>query len=565
MSTTISNERVIELVDLVLDGKFKLNVLYKGDKTINKVVKNQELVEPTKEFKGILTEFIINELIKTPDQNSNFLKLVCDTFKSALNTYITKKQLPLRSVIFLYKGGNILRLIFQDVSRELPYSVSRVIEQYWKDSFKKSDADFSIYIDPRLPNFDEVYENVCNLTFLLENQIRNVFMQNLSYYFEYFKLNDDTKKQILNNYLQKLNDSMTVKEKKFDFDGKFTGIIFGNISVGTDESYVPKEDFQIAYIDRKTQEKNFLVKLNYLNNIISTDPTLSKLINEQKSVYDNKANSDMFISSNEISFQSAKYRPFFNLIRTKWAINGIFDKNENINEELTKDIELLGGGKKMIKLDGELIDITVIHKEDTDVLHFFEHLNENISTYKIETGLEFEAYSILYLIADLEKILFNGSEFPWEAIKYDKRIKRLLFMYFLILLLNFKATNRDSDERIKYITSIHKIFDFLALNKHIEAARLLIDNLKTLPNQVKKNPTKELLKNLANMLPKSNIDKGEFIKYIAIVNENLAKIIEIINLLHDYIDNGGSITEEQILTSETISGGSDFIKSILKI
>lgn len=570
MSTDISENRINELVNLVITKKFQIPMLEKDKRETTKVIKNQQLQEPTKEFKGILTEFIISELVKTADQTSNFLKLVVDTFTKALNIYSELRRLPNESILFLYKGGNVLRLLFHEVTKELPLSVSQTIETFYKDSFKKSDADFSIYIDPRLPNYDIIYEDICNLTFLIENQIRNVFIQNPSYYFEYFRLNDETKKSILNSYLNKLNESGTVKEKKFDFDGKFTGLIFGDIKVGTDEEYVAKEDFVIAFVDRKTKDFSYNTKLNYLHNANLPNQELALLANEQKAIYGNKKSSGMFTSANEITFGTPTYNVFFNLIRTKYAVNAIFDKTDKIEAEniTLSDVVQLGGGKKLVKLDGELIDVSIIHKEDSFILHFFEHLHENFSTYTIATGLQFKAPSITYLIEDLEKILFTASEFPWNDSKYAKRIRRLLFMYFLLMLLNFKAGDKQKDDRINYIKNAKtNIFDKIMIDskdKNNDIKKQLIENFEKLPKEMRKNPFRNLLKNVAKSLLNPNTDQEEFKKYVSVIVENLDEMIKIINLLHTFIESKGTLSEEQLLSAQTISGGGNNGKMFMK-
>jgi hypothetical protein len=556
----ISEQRINDLVNLVVNGKFKISILEKEPRTVKKVVKNAEVVEETKEFKNTFTEFIISELVKTPQQTSNFLKLVYGTFDSALKVYTLSKKLPENSVLFLYKGGNILRLIFQEITKELPFSVSEKIEDYYKDSFKKSDADFSIYINPNISNYDSIYNEICDLTFLIENQIRNEFIQNKSFYFEYFRLSPETQKSILASYVNKLNESGTVKDKKYGYDGKFTGIIFGDTKFGTDEEYVTKDDSQIAFVDRKTQLENYSVKLTYLHNIRTSDPSLNQLIAEQKPLY--TKNSGMFTSANEITFEINNRITFFNLIRTKWSVDAIFDYNNKPDEpEVVSDVkELRGGTQKLIKSDGELIDVSIIGKEDFYVSHFFEHLNENIANYHIETGLSFKAYSFTYLIADLEKILFLGSEFPWIDTKYAKRIRRLLFMYFLLIIINFPAEkcNSTKDIRIDYIKNIKIIFDKIIAGSIDEtkamAGKYLQDSVNK-QQSVKMDPCKELIKNLGLLLLNPKTDKDELVKYSTVVSENLGKMLEILDSLNNFIKTSGKITEEQLLNAQVISGG----------
>src|SRR5205085_670815 len=76
----------------------------------------------------------------------------------------------------------------------------------------------------------------------------------------------------------------------------------------------------------------------------------------------------------------------------------------------------------------------------------------------------FLGYSLEYLISDLERILFYDIDYPWDDVKYAKRIKRLLYLYFITLLTNPKF---NTDKRILYINWIKNIMD--NINKYLES------------------------------------------------------------------------------------------------
>ena len=156
-------ENIQTFVNLIINKKFSTKLLF-SDKPIL-MAKSEELVEPTKEFKGVMTDFVTNECLKTPEQQKKFANLIHSAFSTALKLYEQQKGLPANSIIFLFKGGNILRFVAYETMHELPGNVSDQIINYYKDSFKKSDADFTIYINPQLKNFDEVDEDINNLTF----------------------------------------------------------------------------------------------------------------------------------------------------------------------------------------------------------------------------------------------------------------------------------------------------------------------------------------------------------------------------------------------------------------
>src|SRR5439155_4648551 len=118
------------------------------------------------------------------------------------------------------------------------------------------------------------------------------------------------------------------------------------------------------------------------------------------------------------------------------------------------------GTSKIIQLDGELIDVSIVNKKDTNLIHVFDHKDKFIANYEFGIGenkFTFKGYSIEYLISDIERILFTDVEFPWEDPKYAKRMKRLLFLYFVLLLTNKKYKNVAN--RYEYLNKIYIIIN----------------------------------------------------------------------------------------------------------
>ena len=61
-------------------------------------------------------------------------------------TYIYQKNLPPNSINFIFKGGNILKLVVETYINELPGNVRTEIKDFINKNFNKSDADFQINI-----------------------------------------------------------------------------------------------------------------------------------------------------------------------------------------------------------------------------------------------------------------------------------------------------------------------------------------------------------------------------------------------------------------------------------
>ena len=104
---------------------------------------------------------------------------------------------------------------------------------------------------------------------------------------EFYRLNEQEKKNVLIKYLNKLNETSNVKEKKHGYDGQFNALAFMNIVTGTQEGnivpeYKAKPDIEIDY-EPLDKTKTFLMMLKPISK--STLPALANIAAEQKQVY----------------------------------------------------------------------------------------------------------------------------------------------------------------------------------------------------------------------------------------------------------------------------------------
>ena len=56
------------------------------------MAKSEELVEPTKEFKNVITDFVTTECLKTPEQQKKFANLIHIYFTS--NCFLLQTNVP---------------------------------------------------------------------------------------------------------------------------------------------------------------------------------------------------------------------------------------------------------------------------------------------------------------------------------------------------------------------------------------------------------------------------------------------------------------------------------------
>ncbi len=568
MPTENNDETINKLVNLVIDKKFSTEMLYEGEALIQK--REEEITEPNKELNGICTDFIVNEFLKTSDQVKTFIKLIYQTFEKGITVYIKTKHMQDNSIFFVYKGGNILRFVATESIKEIPKIVSDPMIDFYKDSFKKSDADFSIYIDPHLKEFDEVLCDMTQLAYLLQNYIRNQFVKDMIKYFEFYKLNIKEKEKLISDLLKKLNETDTIKNHSFDFNGKFTSINLDNIKSGIGNLeefiYIPRSDFEMQYTDEK-KACTSLINLKTINMLDEQKYSQLKfLIDHQKELYKNKQRTELYISSNRtLTFRKAANQlASFNLVRTKVSFNVNFEyaKKDNVYNFV-----------QLLKLNGELIDVSIPKKDDSTIFHFFEHLDKYLAEFKIGTDediFKFKAYSLEYLTEDLERMLFDDVEYPWLDAKYMKRIKRLLYMYFIILLTNPKLDNK---KRISYLNCIkdaifgklQNIIKLQNFNKNAQDELLITikdflqsDISRLIPNSgsceavsfvlndrnAKIHPIRKLIINLGYIILKGVKENlVELENYVKIILENLTLMIKALKDYENLIRQDGTISE----------------------
>jgi hypothetical protein len=144
--------------------------------------------------------------------------------------------------------------------------------------------------------------------------------------------------------------------------------------------------------------------------------------------------------NNTLDFPGAKgdVRIRFNLTRTKV----IFTLHEKSG--------------KLRNVGGELIDVSVSHRDDKSVVDFFRHVRQNITEYTLTRDkcvLTFKSYTLKYLIHDLENTLFNQSLYPWHNAKYAKRLNRLYYLYFVDVFIRVQG----SDDRLQVLQDFHDL------------------------------------------------------------------------------------------------------------
>ena len=455
-----------------------------------------EYIDHDKEIKDICTSFVTNEFFKTDTTLFNFLKIIALQFNNALDIYKKNNLLPGDSIIFTFKGGNILKIIQREFLNEIPGAAMEILDSYYSKDFQRSDADFSIYINPNLANLERVIDDVTSLSYANQLVLQNKFNENPAEYFDFFKLNYFEKTKTLANYANKIANAKCFTDPKNPkyYQSNFAQLLINDIAAPT-LNIGPYPYMGIP------------------NKLISPqNPNNTSIINIQTVSLPNT----VFVSDNRaLKFQNDDLLTHFNLTRSKVALNVVLIKNNLIYN---------------VPVSGELIDVSI--SRDGQNTAFFSDLKDNVSEYNLHTPNEkliFKSYSYSFLIHDLELILIHGNKLPWTQGKYQKRLSRLFLLYFIDLsIYDPKDINITNVQKLSYLNMIlDDVLMLLYQNQEVSDSRF--DKIANIfPDIFFANFIKKLKK------LKNGSGTIEFKKFITICIENIAQLIDTVNAIEDY-------------------------------
>lgn len=486
-----------DIIDMVISGKFESDLKLKEheEKTLE-----VEKIDPEQPLKDIATNFVVREFFKSESSLYSFMFTTYNYFTIILNEYKLRRGLLDNDLIFIYKGGNILRIVSKEFWLELPSNSTRELTKIYSPYFKRSDSDFTIYLSPHIKNYDIIYNEVGLLSYLILHRLRKVFLSTPYDFFDYYQYNDTLKKSILEKYLTKLNQ----------IEGfNFKGLALDDIS--TSDYGASYETLPDSGIFKKTDKTFKKVKIINSN---------SFLINS----YNNMLEFARGVDKDRL----AK----FTLVRTK------------------VNLSLSSSSGEIKSIGGELIDVSIQHRDDISTVHFFEHINLFKTTYELlymEEKLSINSYTITYLIYDLEEILFRENRFPWEDKKYHKRLYRLFYMYFVDIFVTI------NDGNIRY--DILNDFE----NMILETYKKNRGNIKRQSrNFVEKydNTNVKIISLLYALYDISNNikyidDEKKFEELIDILIENNKSVLKTIDKVFEYCQYDGIVDREDIYNTSS--------------
>ena len=376
------------------------------------------------ELKTVLTNFISDKFFTETVTFENFFNIINSLFTNAIDIYIGLRNLKKNDIFFLYKGGNIFNLYWNNIITQFPNFVNQKLIDEYSNFFKKTDCDFSIIINPTftIEVFNNIHNDMTNLSFLLLNRIRNIFLLDKQKYFDIYKFNNDYQIILLNNVINKLNSTIDTFNNNNDlFECEIFSILLDNIILNNQPNIQLnkinsfKNDLLICNNDH-TKSAN-LYSIKKINTIIEYSNSFLDLDYQIQNCLINNSNSEFYITYNKnIEYIANNNLYKFSLIRMKINFLCYYFNKHNVNTH------------NIINLPGELIDISIPYINSSEHLIFYKNLNNNIVKINYLSNQCF-MFTIEYLISDVYNIIIERSYFPWTDCKYLKRLQRLMFLY----------------------------------------------------------------------------------------------------------------------------------------
>lgn len=470
------------ITEAVLSGRERIiNPITQGGK---RSMQSSQFEDPLRPLKAVATDFIVAEFFATGEPLVKFLRLIHNMYQKALSAFRDMTGIEKSDLFFIFKGGNILRIAAADFLSSLPALAKREIEDFYSPFFKRSDNDFGIYLNPKVPNYELRYKQLSTISYHLQDAIRDVIVNDPSSYFDYSRYSPEFKDKILKAWIPKFNEVADFKVDKIELVHN-TG------------------DRSMAFVN-----KDFGAPEREISTIkLKRHPSSLKVTN-----------------NNALDFSAGEYRSTFNLTRTKIHLM--------LSSTTTGQTQ---------RVAGELIDVSMGYNTDTSVREIFQHPEGSISSYTLSSenpdlALTFQSYSLDHIGSDLEDILFRQRAFPWDDKKYAKRLNRLMYVYFINIFI-MRDNNAD---RLKVLNDLDKMLavpivtnlklgSFGKTYSDLMCARLA-NYMKILVEKVNKDPEQR----------ESLVQMGE------VIQQNLTFQMKTLSKVKEYCLTDGKLMESDV-------------------
>ena len=491
-----------------------------------------------------MTEMISKDVCFKDDRQLyivRFQYLVNNFFKSAINQYINNKNLEKTDILFLYKGGTTMKILYQKYKEILMEKNNlRLLENFFENSkknFERSDSDYTIYINPDVEkrgfSFEEINRDMIGMSIIVLRYVRNI----INYFDNEILSQDLITDEILKNQVENFNKKIeeTRDSEKFPYCTnlrkikKIIGISSKNNSYFSENiPELKSTDLDFSFEDKQEE----ILKSNEYANFLAykkvspvkKDFLMTKNEENKNTIIPLNTKDNIYLSVNEtVEFGQNNIISAFTLNRLK--INFIC-------YYLTLD-----GKYGFFNCPSELVDVSILKSYSTHLPYFYEHnMNKEYKEYvynfqdkKTFVNLKYNGYTIFGNLNDLILVLLIQFEFPWDDGKYKKRLQRLIFFLVLEIIISLNFNINSVNEIINLLKNLFVIK--LQNNndlQNIEQIKQYLKNIKLIFELNNLNlhdlASTNFFEKFEKLFKKTNFD---YIKYNEMANDVLLFLFEL--------------------------------------
>ena len=436
--------------------KYFINYVEKSGKQIEfskDELRGTDEHEKKRATNAILTDIVVNHIVSEESKRNMIIDFTIRMFSGVLKKYCQLVGIESNKVEFIYKGGNVLREIFNKSMKEIKPDIAKPYKKELDSYFKISDNDYSVEIDNNVHNgvfdnngnpmtYDDIFRNLtCVCHFVLSVIRRNIASEkNLYGFYDYYGLTYEAKKQKIEPQIKTLEEELLKT-----YNSKLLSITHGiGICKENINGLECSKNADVFYYNGYDGLKEVELKMNdvfVINDGNEKNPDTDK--NKVFTIEQLGMPTSTFpvrLSTNTgikiVKFDTNKNETLvrFNLTRTKFTFTL---KIQNITTDVISTLNTTG----------EMIDVSLQYKNGLKY--------EVLQDYEYGDGQVYKSYNYDYYILDLFRVLFMESQYPWFDIKYKKRLTRIVFLYcfsFKHYLYSSYDTKNRLDEIIKFMT-----------------------------------------------------------------------------------------------------------------
>jgi hypothetical protein len=536
-----------------------------------------ETFQQKKVFYDMMTELINRDLLTDDSQNLifNFQFLLNQSFNQTIQKYCEINKIDPNKIIFLYKGGTTMKILYQKYLKE---NSSSDLFKYLDEFFQRSDSDYGIYIyEKDKTKYHQIFYDINIICFNILQKIKEFLNtnDNLKCIIPLEKINET----LMKNQILKFNKKLEDERKKLDFFkdiDKFIGVTINNQDYFIEE--IPQLDRELIYNLEKNKDDSsslddiYVESTEQFNRILKEKPKKSNKFEEEsfknllfiKNRRLSPIRKDFYITTidapREITGKNPKLIHFEKVPNKNNGIYNYFNETNYYKIIDFKGMDFLTNfllhrmklntifyfKTKAEKTDGkvkygyfncpsELIDVSNPKVNDDKIKELnFSRDFKKYQNIKYNKTLNFIGYTIEGFIFDFLKAIYEESNYkPWLDKKYKKKINRINF-FILILASNLdfskfdqflKIYNNIIDKNIELvdIENIKKIYNNEAINKYFDGL-LKVKNYQT---EEKYGEMKDFIKKILDKASKDSSFKN--------FESNFNKDVEEVPYLKKYI------------------------------